>query len=411
MRKNNNTARWLVIVLAVLFAGGVLRLFALRFQAGDIYPPYSSFRSDPLGSRVLYESLRSLPGVTAERNLTALNRLERDNRQQVFFCLGLNGFDQRFFSKKTFAWWEHAAAVGGRVVFSCRPRTDLEQAEEETAGAAPKTEKAKEHAGQDTEENTGPCPDEAEAEWQSPADRWDLGLAHETEKPDQMTAVSTRPGLPDLPWRSTLYFAEVPDPWQAVYTRGGRPVIIQRPWGSGRIILLADSYLFSNEALSTGMPAAFFSWLIGDRDRIVFDESHFGIHRRPGVATLLRQYRLGGLVGALLLLAGLFVWQRSAVFAPITRTPGGVSPAEPAGSRDNLSGLVNMLRRRYAPAEILELSLDEWKRSAARRAGGPDPAAAEKLRHARTAAADQKQDPVAAYHTIAHILSGHEAKP
>jgi len=70
-----------------------------------------------------------------------------------------------------------------------------------------------------------------------------------------------------------------------------------------------------------------------------------------------------------------------------------------------------MLRRRYAPVEILELSLSEWERSTAGRAGGPDPAAAEKLRQARAAGADRKQDPVAAYHTIAHILSGHEAKP
>ena len=42
---------------ATLFVLGVIYLFLLRFEAGDVYPPYSSLRADPLGTMAWYESL------------------------------------------------------------------------------------------------------------------------------------------------------------------------------------------------------------------------------------------------------------------------------------------------------------------------------------------------------------------
>ena len=34
----------------------------LRFESGDVYPVYSSLRSDPLGTRAFYDSLEDLEG-------------------------------------------------------------------------------------------------------------------------------------------------------------------------------------------------------------------------------------------------------------------------------------------------------------------------------------------------------------
>ena len=42
---------------AVAFVLGVLQLFRLRFEQGDVYPPYSTLRADPLGSMALYERI------------------------------------------------------------------------------------------------------------------------------------------------------------------------------------------------------------------------------------------------------------------------------------------------------------------------------------------------------------------
>lgn len=57
-----------------LFVYGVTYLLILRFEKGDVYPPYSSFRSDPLGTKAFYEALRLLPGVETLRNVEPLQR-------------------------------------------------------------------------------------------------------------------------------------------------------------------------------------------------------------------------------------------------------------------------------------------------------------------------------------------------
>ena len=43
-------------VLVGAFLYGVARLYALRFEVGDVYAPYSTYRADPLGTGALYEA-------------------------------------------------------------------------------------------------------------------------------------------------------------------------------------------------------------------------------------------------------------------------------------------------------------------------------------------------------------------
>ena len=40
----NKGAAILMVLLALLFSAGLMHLFNLRFEAGDVYPPYSSLR-------------------------------------------------------------------------------------------------------------------------------------------------------------------------------------------------------------------------------------------------------------------------------------------------------------------------------------------------------------------------------
>src|SRR5262245_46551754 len=75
----------LLLLMAAGFAFGLLSLFRLRFEAGDNYPEYSSLRADPLGSKALYESLRTL--MPSERHFRALGRL-KDGRDTTLFFLG-----------------------------------------------------------------------------------------------------------------------------------------------------------------------------------------------------------------------------------------------------------------------------------------------------------------------------------
>ena len=48
------------MLLAAVFLAAVSYLMVLRFESGDVYPVYSSLRSDPLGTRAFYDSLEDL---------------------------------------------------------------------------------------------------------------------------------------------------------------------------------------------------------------------------------------------------------------------------------------------------------------------------------------------------------------
>src|SRR5205085_5158689 len=71
-----------ILLLACVFAlgAGIVHLFDLRFDFGDVYPPYSSLRSDPLGTMALYESLGALTGMVVERDFSTTNRLPEGKR-------------------------------------------------------------------------------------------------------------------------------------------------------------------------------------------------------------------------------------------------------------------------------------------------------------------------------------------
>ena len=94
MSKGNN--KILIIVLLIFlsaFMFGVVRLFALRFEGGDVYPAYSSLRADPLGVKVFYEGLKNLPGLFVRRNYQPLFKLQ-DARDATVFYLGAENHDK-----------------------------------------------------------------------------------------------------------------------------------------------------------------------------------------------------------------------------------------------------------------------------------------------------------------------------
>ncbi|MDA0812249.1 MAG: hypothetical protein O3C21_07690, partial [Verrucomicrobia bacterium] len=50
----------LVFGLAALLIAGVYEVFRLRFQAGDIFPEYSTLRADPLGAKAAFDTIEEL---------------------------------------------------------------------------------------------------------------------------------------------------------------------------------------------------------------------------------------------------------------------------------------------------------------------------------------------------------------
>ncbi len=136
--------------------------------------------------------------------------------------------------------------------------------------------------------------------------------------------------------------------------------MVERSLGNGSIVVATDSYFVSNEALREERAADLLAWLPGGSDLILFDETHLGVQEQPGMATLMRRYRLHGGLLALVALGALFIWKSSVSFEPRTDEP---KLTEPMLGRDSATGLENLLRRSITPKDLLQTSLDEWHKS------------------------------------------------
>jgi hypothetical protein len=202
-----------------------------------------------------------------------------------------------------------------------------------------------------------------------------------------------------------MIFTNVNAAWRTIYSRGTNPVVLERKFGVGSVVLMTDCYSLSNEAMVADRHPDLLAWLIGSADTIEFDEAHLGLTESPGVSSLMRRYRLHGLVAGLLLVVGLFIWQHSASFLP--RVKDGPLEDEIAG-KEAAAGLVNLLRRNIAPREVLRVCFNEWTKSLAKRGmhslARVDEAQALFEAEAKRARADQ--DPVRAYRQIRQALKG-----
>src|SRR5437867_3874021 len=107
----------LLLLIALGFGYGLIRLFDLRFQAGDVYPPYSSLRADPLGAKALYESFDHL--LRVERNFKPLPKLQSGS-ETAFFMLALEPRQLRI-NPAELKELERYVLTGGRLVLSFLP--------------------------------------------------------------------------------------------------------------------------------------------------------------------------------------------------------------------------------------------------------------------------------------------------
>src|SRR5947207_12523055 len=117
----------LVLMMSGAFLFGLSHLFKLRFEAGDIYPEYSSLRADPLGAKVFYESLDNL--LSVRRNYRPFAKLG-EGRDTTLFYLGsratlmLDSISDVRLLPEEFKSLESFVVAGGRAVISLFPSFD-----------------------------------------------------------------------------------------------------------------------------------------------------------------------------------------------------------------------------------------------------------------------------------------------
>ena len=391
----------LLIVVTACFGFGLFRLFVLRFEKGDIYPPYSSLRSDPLGSKALYRSLEGIPGIRVERGFIELAQWKNLQGTTVL----LLGEDEAFFKagKKEREALEALAFAGNRLVVGFLPRINAKPAEtEKKCGQA-------EEKGKGKDEKAKPPGTDAES-GKRLADKWEVAPGHfpDTGKGESLLGAPADHASPALPGKllrhSTLFFKLAGSDWRTIYSSGGEPVVIERRIGKGSIVLLGDCYPLSNEALRGEPDASLLVWIIGDNRSMLFDEFHLGVGDPPGVGTLVRRYRMESFLAGLLILALLYIWKNSVPFLRVL--PVEASGAR-AGGKDNFSGLVNLLRRAVSRDKLLDVCFQEWRRSFSReyREQPEKLAQVEALLKREAALPARQRDVAAAYRSISGLLA------
>ena len=421
------------IALVLAFGYGLVQLFLLRFQSGDVYPPYSSLRSDPLGTRALYESLVLINPDVVSRNYNPFPDIQFEDTTSLMY-LGTSVFDPEAVSEEFAKTVDQLTAAGGRLVLAflplgnsgpkCLPCDDNHKEEPETSeGAGSESESGTEQDGDagpsdENSEGTKPqteeeSPDDldrvfAVSKTVSLKDHWGVSFEFDDTVEKQSRAiVSDEPGTQSLSdsiaWHSTLYFDELDESWRVLYRRNGHPVMVERPYKDGSILLCADAFLFSNEALRSERHSELLTRLIGPHNRIVFDEAHLGIHKIPGIAELTRRFGFHWFFASIALLFVLFIWKNSASFVPPADSDMDTNANQ---GRDSAQGLVSLLRRNISAKNILAVSIAEWKKSLGYTLEGSIHSAEQTtiVTKVEQAAERNDPDPVKAYNTICKLL-------
>ena len=429
MLKKDKALLLLLPVMVAVFGFGLARLFQLRFEAGDVYPPGSSLRADPLGTKAFYESLRMLPGMMVRRFTQPLNKLG-EGRGTTLFVFGASTFEMNRSAEDEYKKLEQFMFDGGRIVISFAPLNTRpwtirrEEARKQRKVAEKKPDRENQKAdGNDGDKSAPPKnkrpldedEDRPGVKRISLKDRWNAEFGYEDLPKDAdgvyQSVVARRQADEDLPesvtWHTALFFESPGTNWDVIYARGKRPVLIERKFGRGSIVLSADSYFLSNEAMRQERHPTLLTWLTGANREVLFDETHLGVMEEPGIAALVRKYRLHGLVIGLVLLAGLFVWKKAISFVPAYDEEQAERHGDAVAGKDSAAGFVNLLRRSISPSEILPVCFAEWKKARAHGPAGLD----KKTEQAAAVIAEEQARParqrnaVECYRKISRLLS------
>ncbi len=380
-------------VLVLSLAGltyGFHALLALRFESGDVYPAYSSLRSDPLGTMALYESLSRLEGFTATRDFSVTGMPNPAGVTYMRIATTAQAWDR--IPPATMKRVDQFVRQGARLVITIFP--------EATRAAREVAEKQPKPAAREAQENTVSL-------WQ----QWglrprvvDLSLGQQEVFQSVPVMNVSRLSLPQtLDWHSGLVLERLNAAWKPIYARGTGFVLLERDFGSGSVVVATDSFFLSNEAMHSARHSDLVAWLIGPNRTVMFDEAHLGVVEQPGMSALLRRYRLKWLIAAVALLGALFVWKNAVSLVPVDSTVPNKMFIE---GKDSSSGFVNLLRRNIPARDILATCYSEWKKSAAQ--SGSYSAArlqkAEAAYNAESLRTAKEKNPVETYKAITGIL-------
>lgn len=392
MPGENKETIFFLIFLLFLFGAGILKLFAIRFESGDYYPAYSSLRADPYGTKILFETLSGIKGIRSIRNYSPSEKLSGKDPVTLFYLSG-SDFFVLYQDEPGIKQLDRVAENGGRVVVIFRPALLFEKEKEEADSA---------RAKKDPEKKREPSAAEK---------RWGFAFASRHEDNSGANPALFNPNYreiltPSLPWMTHGYFEKTDPAWQEIYFKRGLPVLMERNWGKGTLVIGTDPYFLSNEAMIADRHPEIVSWLIGTNRKIIFEETHLGVKDDPGVVSLARKYRLTPFLLALLLVSALAVWKNSRNLVPPLPEEEEVSRESASEGKDDLSGLSGLFKRKVPADSIVEACFSEWKKWTLRKEHTPVAwmKEAEALALSKPSGKRKDRNPVNSYNTITALV-------
>ncbi len=373
-------------VLVFAFSGILER----RLSEGGIYPAYASFRSDPLGTSALFESLKRMDGIQVRRNMVHLNSVKGLDGDTAILLLGYPRDNVKDLRAPEDSPVLEAVREGGRLVVTLNPGLVPEVYQPSTTDEEDdwlerrrelRDERIKERASR-------PGNDEEEIEEDEELEElekmiteslgptltdelgFDVDVVDEFERPEE--GWKTEPGssattegvpaaLPD--WRSQFHFDPIDKEWEAAVLVDGNPVVIERKYGNGSIVITTDTYFVSNEALHSGAEPEFLLWLVGNKPKIVFDETIHGSQETGGAMKLMRRYRIHGIFLGLFVFVALWAWRSASTLAPGSDDldRGLISNSSAVAGEETNSGLIRLLQRSVPPQNLLGQCVESWR--------------------------------------------------
>jgi hypothetical protein len=434
----NSVSLALLIATALVFAAGLAWLFNERIQSGRLYPRYASVRTDPFGSRALYETLDRMPAITASRNRLPLHRLEIHPAHRKDTVLFISGASWPWFALGTSDTLKHRhldelIRSGLRLVIAIDPesseffvpkydsdKTDPQDDAKDkvpdqgnNAGSEPGQEpldKGDTHS-KDRQEDSSSGEGLPFRKWLE--ELWEFKAVKRSPPQEDETAerVTPAPLEGELPIFSAWVFprSDLAREWSVLYRRGPHPVIIERNLGEGSIVIASDTYFLSNEGIRFDRMPKLILHLVDGRSRVMFDDTHVGIEETDNFAKLLRRYRLEGFLIGLGLLLALVIWRNSSRLAPPLQDDETEHDTGQSAGRGTAAGLVTLLRRHLPSNQLIETCAGQWREACGKHTAKNE----ERWKRVQAALADPSaiHDPVAVYRQIHHALAEKREPP
>lgn len=331
MHSSHRLAWITAAALAFLFAVTIVVTVLLRAETTYNYPAYSSLNNSADGTKAYFEALNKL-GFIVTRNYRPLRKLQGEHTD--IFYAGTPLADLQYGDDKDLEDFEQLAKSGARLIIAAQPQSvEINLPEKKSKETFPdKKDVLKQHWGIEVGAR------------ESHVSQVESGAAH-------------RLGMKPL----TGYFAKWSKDWSPSLTRSdGHPLLLERRFGKGSVLLISDCRYFTNRELLTRPDTQVLAAVPGAPSQIIFDENHLGLEDTGTVVGLTTAHRLNWIFAGFIVLAVLYIWRSSVSFIP----PVPMVNDSSVTGQNAYAALTNLLMQSVRPKSLLHKAAQEWNSSA-----------------------------------------------